>query len=370
MTLPILYKRTSTGAINGWAIEVEDDKYRTTHGQLGGAEVTTEWTIAIPTNEGRANERSPEAQALFEAKAKWKKKKDSGCFEDIADIDNFVFTAPTLAKNWKDRKDKITYPIYCQPKFDGARCVISKEGAFSRTGKPWLSIPHILDALKPLFDKHPDLLLDGELYNHDLRDDFNKIMSLIKKQKPTDKDLEESKKVVQFHWYDICAKSPFLFDHRSSFITKLIGEFDLSKYCIPVETISCKSSEDLDEWYNLFLEQGYEGQMVRLNTPYEFKRSNNLLKRKEFIDKEYKVVEICEGRGNKSSMAGYVILERDDGVRFKSNIKGQRPYLIQLLIDKDKYPDKYGTCRFFELTPDGIPRFPYIYGFRDGVGVD
>ena len=27
--------------------------------------------------------------------------------------------------------------VFMQPKLDGVRCVISKDGAFSRTGKPW-----------------------------------------------------------------------------------------------------------------------------------------------------------------------------------------------------------------------------------------
>ena len=65
--------------------------------------------------------------------------------------------------------------VFMQPKLDGVRCVISKDGAFSRTGKPWLNIDHILSDLKPVFKRYPDLILDGELYNHDLKSDFEKI---------------------------------------------------------------------------------------------------------------------------------------------------------------------------------------------------
>ena len=76
--------------------------------------------------------------------------------------------------------------VFMQPKLDGVRCVIQLDDkgevyAYSRTGKPWLNIAHILKDLKPFFDQQPDVILDGELYNHDLRDDFNKIISLVRK---------------------------------------------------------------------------------------------------------------------------------------------------------------------------------------------
>jgi DNA ligase-1 len=110
--------------------------------------------------------------------------------------------------------------------------------------------------------------------------------------------------------------------------------------------------------------------MVRTNDPYEFKRSNTLLKRKEFQDDEYLIVEICEGNGNKTGMAGYAVLEREDGVRFRSNIKGNHTFLKALLPQAASYVGQYATCKFFNLTPDGIPRFPYVIGFRTGRGID
>ena len=56
--------------------------------------------------------------------------------------------------------------------------------AFTRNGKQIDSIPHILESLKDFFKKNPYAILDGELYNHDLRDNFNKITSLVRKQTP------------------------------------------------------------------------------------------------------------------------------------------------------------------------------------------
>lgn len=367
MTLPTLYSRTNTGAIQTWTVEILDDSYRTVHGQLNGKLQTTEWTQCITTNPGRANERDPHHQAIFEATAMWTKKKDTGYHEDITAIDTQFYVEPMLAKKWEDRKDKVKFPLYCQPKLDGARAIITKDGAKSRNGKPWLTIPHILEALKPVFDRYPQLILDGELYNHNLKDDFNKISSLIKKTKPTEKDLEESKKVVQFWWYDT-ASPDHTFSQRSNWIRGLQLKFDLQRPIVPVYTYLCNDLETLDKWYGSFLDSGFEGQMVRENTVYEFKRSSGLLKRKEFQDSEYVILDIMEGLGNKSGMAGAMVFENELGHAFNSNIKGDRNYLRELLENKDQYIGKEATVRYFNLTPDKqIPRFPYVYSiYLDG----
>lgn len=362
MFLPTLYARTNTGAVQTWIVEIDGDKYRTIYGQLDGKLQTTDWTYTQFTNLGRANERTPTEQADFEAKAMWKKKKDSGYYEDVADIDKQKFVEPMLAKKWDDRKDKIKFPVYCQPKLDGLRAVISKNGAFTRNGKQWVAIPHILKALEPVFDRYPDLILDGELYNHDLHDDFNKITSLVKKVKPTTKDLAECEKLVQFHWYDT-ASDQYTFRQRKNWMEVLFNRFNLDGPIRLVPTYFVESQEELDKLYGEFLDNGYEGQMVREDKPYEFKRSNFLLKRKEFEDAEYKILDIIEGDGNKNGMAGAMVFENHLGHRFNSNIKGDRAYLLELLVNKDQYIGQMATVRYFNLTPEKlIPRFPYVYG--------
>lgn len=365
MFLPTLYARTNTGAIQTWVVEIQNDQYRTIHGQLNGQLQTTNWTQCYFTNMGKSNERNPSEQALFEAKAMWKKKKDSGYHEDVADIDKEMFVEPMLAKKWEDRKDKIKFPLYCQPKLDGLRAVISKKGAFTRNGKQWVAIPHILKALEPIFDRYPDLILDGELYNHDLKDDFNKITSLVKKMKPTDADLAECAGIVQFWWYDT-ASSQYTFRQRQNWMITLHKRFDLPKDIVLVPTYHVTTQEDLDALYGEFLDEGYEGQMVREDKPYEFKRSNFLLKRKEFQDDEYEILDILEGTGNRTGMAGAMVFKNKLGHEFNSNIKGDRSYLLELWVNKDQYIGQLATVRYFNLTPDKlIPRFPYVYSLRE-----
>ena len=120
-------------------------------------------------------------------------------------------------------------PVFIQPKLDGVRCVIQAEftdvfkdmkvKAYSRTGKEWKNINHILVSLVPFFDKHPNVILDGELYNHDFKDDFEQIISMVRKTKPTDEDILKSAQNVQFHCYDIIDET-LTFEERNYFISK------------------------------------------------------------------------------------------------------------------------------------------------------
>ena len=121
----------------------------------------------------------------------------------------------------------------------------------------------------------------------------------------------------------------------------------------------------LDELYGQWQERGYEGQMIRLNVPYENKRSKSLLKRKEFQDNEYEILGVEEGSGNRSGTVGYFNFVTPEGVAFKSNIKGNFEYLTELLENRESLIGKQATIKYFRLTPDGVPRFPYVVAIRD-----
>jgi DNA ligase-1 len=364
MTLPTLYARTNTGAIQQWTIEAHNSSYRTTFGQVDGKLQTTNWTECYETNSGRSNQRTPEQQALFEAKALWKKKKDSGYFETIEEIDKPTFVEPMLAKNYEDYKDSIQFPVFSQAKLDGIRCVVTKDGMFTRNGKCIESCPHIFKELQKFFTNQPTLVFDGELYNHDLKHDFNKITSLVKKTKPTINDIKESSQLVQYWVYDIVDTTK-TFKERNEWIN---FELFTKEYASikPVRTVHPANQQELDVMYGAYMESGFEGQMIRLNTKYENKRSKNLLKRKDFQDKEYTILDIIEGEGNKVGMAGAMVFKNELGIRFNSNIKGSREYLKELLHNKLNLIGQQATVKFFNLTPDNkVPRFPYVIAIRN-----
>jgi len=357
MKLPMLFARTNTGAIQTWTIEVDGNKFRTHYGQLDSDKTQiTEWTVCEGKNTGKKNATSAEDQAVKEANATWKKKKESGYFEKINDIDGVSFTEPMLAKNYDDYKDDLKYPIYSQPKLDGIRCVVKKDGMWSRNGKPIVSAPHVLVALNDFFVKFPDAILDGELYADKFANDFNAICSLVKKTKPTPEDLAESANNIQYWVYDWIVQKTF--SDRNSDITTYLTNNNVVRR---VPTHFVDTITHLNELYEKYVDEGYEGQMVRTDGPYENKRSKCLLKRKEFKDSEFKILDIVEGVGNKSGMAGHMVFKNHKDIEFHSNIKGTRDRLKELLKNKNNYIGKSATVKYFNLTPaDELPRFPYV----------
>lgn len=370
-TFPTLYTTASTGAIQEWTIEVDGGQYRTHAGKYGGKITTSEWTKAEPTNVGRANGRDSSEQAEFEALARWNKKYEKGGKEPLEGLDEAKFESPMLAQTYEAGKTKVTWPLLSQPKLDGLRAIITRHGAFSRTGKPWLTIPHILKAVQPIFDEYPDMVLDGELYNHELKDDFNEICSVVKRTKPTEADIAKSARMAQFWWYDIC-DTEMANIARVGFIGRVCGKLCSSTGpVVLVPTSIINSDAEALTHHKAYVGMGFEGQMLRdPEAEYQHKRSKALLKHKEFQDQEYEIVEILEGLGNKSQMAGSMTLRHPDGRTFNSNIAGTHEFMKEIWAYKDSYVGKWATCVFFNLTPAGIPRFPYVKAIRDGVGID
>ena len=184
---------------------------------------------------------------------------------------------PMLAYPVSAKPIDYSKPTFIQPKLDGVRCVIQYDNsvvtAYSRTGKEWKNIEHILEQLQSFFKKFPNVILDGELYNHDLRDNFEKIISLVRKTKPTDEDRLEASKKTQFHCYDIIDEE-LPFDQRNEFINQSL--MLLSDSIHTVETHEVLSEGFAKNTHKVFLKMGYEGSIVRTNDTYQCKRSHNL----------------------------------------------------------------------------------------------
>jgi DNA ligase-1 len=360
MKLPTLYSRRSDGQVQEWTTEVQGDKYRFTSGIVNGALTESEWTVAKAKNTTRSNRTTPAEQALKEAHAAWQKKVDKGYRESVADIDNISFTEPMLAKEFKGTE---CFPVYSQPKLDGIRCIARKDGLWSRNGKPFVSCPHIAQSLRELFVQEPSLILDGEFYADKFATNFNAICELVKRSKLKDSDIEKSK-AIQYWIYDLPSHKG-TFSERWDALNKLIIPNNIL-HLVPTRVAG--DNRSLDEYYGEYVSAGYEGQMVRLDSPYEFKRSKSLLKRKEFKDEEYTILDIEEGDGNRSGGAGAAILSINasgGATQFRSNIKGDRAFCTRLLRDRLGVIGKKATVKYFNLTPDGIPRFPYVIAIRD-----
>ena len=266
-------------------------------------------------------------------------------------------------------------PVFMQPKLDGVRCLIQYEKtgpnfmdkgkvvAYSRNDKEWKNINHILEELKPFFHKHPNVVLDGELYNHDFRDDFEQIISMVRKTKPTDEARVKSHDNVQFHCYDIVNKK-MKFSTRDKWIADNLQE----SYCIvTVPTVQMTSEAGARLTHAVNLKAGYEGSIVRLDTPYQCKRSHSLRKFKDFSDAEANIVGYEEGKGKRTGTLGKFIMQDDDGNQFGCPPGKGHNYkdLANMLADIHKYMGQRATFTYFERTKTGSYRHPLYKCIRN-----
>lgn len=366
-----LYKLAKTGKTVQWSIYLDGDRFRTEDGEVGGKLTMSEYTVCTGKNIGRSNETSPAEQAYSEVLSKVQKKKDSGYTQDASNAGRQEID-PMLAKSWKDYKDKIPDGTWfvMEPKLDGMRAVTNKDGMFSRGGKPIVAVPHLVILAKMLLTHFPEgTFLDGELYNHDYKNDFNKLISVFKKQKPTAEDLKESEKIAQYHIYDVCIPGSDLgADDRWLLIRSAIKQCGLLDIdCIQLISMTqvCWQS-DIEMFHGMFMEQGYEGSMLRIQkAPYEKGRTKNLLKMKEFQDDEFQILGFEEGAGNRSGMAGFVIVNVPGYGRCGAGIKGGVEFYKQLWKDKDTLVGAMANIRFQNYTPDGGLRCPVLHSIRD-----
>ena len=277
---------------------------------------------------------------------------------------------PMLAYPVSDKPIDYTKPVFMQPKLDGARCLIQAEKlpfdmgyepvAYSRTGKQWLNIDHILQSLKSFFQDNPDVILDGELYNHALRDDFEKIISCVRKTKPTAVDKAESRRLVQFHCYDIVDET-LTFEERYKFV------FDNLRDSYGVRTVETtkvvKGMENLQHSQNL--EAGYEGSILRTNDVYKCGRSWSLRKFKDFHDAEAVITDWVEGKGKRKGTIGKFMAIDADGNTFGMPVMDNFKKLQTMFEEMKTWVGKEATFTYFERTKAGSYRHPLFKAIRD-----
>lgn len=371
--LPPLYSRRADGGIHEWCITINGDSYHTSSGTTNGIKTTSSPTFCVAKNPGRSNETSPQQQAVLEAKSLWEKKLAEGYKMFQADIDEQTVFWPMLAKHYEDYAHLVIQafdgddPVFIQPKLDGMRCIVRADGMWSRRGKRIISAPHIMQAWSSVLNKYPDTVIDGELYADKYAKNFDAIISLSRKTKPSEEDLRLSLYNLEYHTYDVCPPggdyTPFR--HRLQFLKRLYKEFR-PKYSKLVKTHRIINSDQLDMIASEHLTQGYEGSIIRLNSAYEQgKRTNKLLKYKTFKDEEFEIIDVLEGIGGRANMAGALRLKMRDGGEFQAAIQGNEAKYIQMLKDRNQLKGKIATVQYQNLTPKGKPRFPSVKCIRD-----
>ena len=274
---------------------------------------------------------------------------------------------PMLAYPVSDKPIDYSETVFMQPKLDGVRCLIQCDNsvikAYSRTGKEWKNIDHILFNLRQFFHFNPNAILDGELYNHDLKNDFEKIISLVRKQKPTPEDRSEAESLVQFHCYDI-VNPTMKFEDRNSFILNNVPQTPFV-YLVKTQAVATESLAKVIHQQNL--DNGYEGSILRLNDFYQNKRSHSLRKFKDFHDTEATIVGYEIGKGKREGTIGKFIMQDDDGIQFGCPPGKGYNYkdLAKILDNIHEYMGQRATFTYFERTKAGSYRHPLFKTLRN-----
>jgi DNA ligase 1 len=364
-----LYKKTSTGAIQTWHIAVVGSTIITQFGQVGGKMQLTQDTIDEGKNVGRSNETTAEEQAEAEASSQWEKKLKKGYVTTIeaaeaGEVDAIIEGGinPMLAFPFEKQGHKIKYPCFVQPKIDGTRCIaIVTDGVctlWSRTRKPITSMPHIVKAVEQLGRDSmlTDFVLDGELYSHDLNEDFEQIIHFVRQE-----NAAEGSEAIQYWVYDL--PGPGDFAYRNDFMNQQLS-FKLP--LVQVATRALANETEAMDYFASCQQQRFEGAMLRNSAGlYVGKRSSDLIKLKSFQDDEFEIVGVEEGRGKLQQSVGAFVCKTASGATFKAKLMGSLDKLKEHWTNQDKLIGQKLTVKFQNLTTDGLPRFPVAVALRN-----
>ena len=277
-----------------------------------------------------------------------------------------MINKPMLAHKFDINRVDYSQPVYIQPKLDGIRCLFTADGAYSRNNKKFMNLKHIEMALKPFFDQNPDVVLDGELYNHKLKRDFEKIVSLVRKQKPTEEDRRNAQHLIQYHVYDYFDGTQYdSYQTRHNNLTTS-DIYGTSVYYVPAYRVN-KHEEALNMHHDAFLSNGYEGSILRLDEVYKHGRSHSLMKFKDFSDTEATIVGYEIGQGKRTGTLGKFLMMDDDGNKFGCPPGRGYNYkdLADMLTNIHEYIGKRATFTYFQRTNAGSYRHPLFKTVRN-----
>ena len=373
---PVIYKKTATGTLQQWQVLLlpqEEGGYvlTTASGKVDGA--ITQGRGKLIT-EGKVNRTALE-QAELEADSKFKKKQDEGYFMTKEEALNNLVVLPMLAHNFEKRSHDIQYPAVAQRKFDGVRClaITQADGSvrlMTRKGKDFPHLEHLRHQIQKL-NIEPNMVLDGEVYSDSLT--FQEATGLVRREtlKPGD---EDKMKKIDYRVYDAIlldrpeatfldrySKLAALFPSSTSATGRRMGNLVLT------ENFPLRGPADLGALHQQFTgDEDFEGVMIRnLHGTYDLnKRSKHLQKFKTFQDAEYEIIGFDEASGNDQGTVVWIV-KTDAGQEFRVRPEGTREVRRAFFENGADYIGKMLTVKFFELTDDGVPRFPVGVAIRD-----
>lgn len=269
-----------------------------------------------------------------------------------------------LEKNW----------WYASRKIDGTRCLMfAKDGEVytsSRGGKDFnASTKHITNhpKLKEFMLNNPGLILDGELYIHGYS--LQTISGLTRLKVDTDKCNN-----LQYYIYDVLDTEK-TFEERLEIINHLKEELQLEfnpnkSFGVGELQIQVVPHEKVEGWSSIkrlhdkYVEEGFEGVVIR-NPVKKYgvnKRTNDMLKIKEYQDGEFKITGYSEGLRPEDMV---FTCETEEGKEFEAKPIGPRELKYEYLNRMKEIIGKMATVKYFSYSKEGIPTQPVLKAIRD-----
>ncbi len=362
MKLPLLYKKGKMGEVYQYSVSTEKDKIYVVTGRVGGSQIA-HITECVRVNTGKTNETTPAEQAILEAKAKYKKKVKTGYVTNISGESAVLL--PQKVKVYQDllttekKKKNLIFPCWVEPKLDGVNGMFRLRETIelsSRGGENYEIPPHQKEPIANIMRRFClyDLNVEQYIKGWHLQD----IQSVIKKHKKGTENLVAYLFEIPHAKINYAEKIVLKKDIKEFIKTE--GYEDAIQVIIPEKA---ESFSEIDEYYKIFVEEGYEGAIVtNSRSRYKYNvRSSDVWKYKKAKDAEFQIHSYLI---DKSGHPVFVC-KVEGGKTFKVKPKGtdkERKGIIEVF--EDKYKNAWYKVEYETLSKGGIPLKPVGISLR------
>ena len=279
-------------------------------------------------------------------------------------------------------KCKLKYDehIYITRKLNGVRCAWVGNKFMTRQGKEYVGLDHIKNDLLKM--GYENMFIDGELLykNEEGLTDSEAFQRGTGIAMSKENDKSELKLVV-FDMFPLeefwNGKSKETYSRRRLLLGGLeeaIGDMvDFQDYAPSVEVVeelyNGTEHSEIWKWLDYAEQHDWDGIMINLDTPYECKRTKNLIKVKRFYTYDLRVVGVEEGTGrNKGVLGSFIVKYKENTVNVGTGFTDeQRKHFWE---HRDEMIGKIIEVKYKEVTVDkktGLEslQFPVFVSVRE-----
>lgn len=260
---------------------------------------------------------------------------------------------------------QLSNPFYVQPKLNGVRALCNGTAFQSRDEHLWNNkvLAHLHEQIQPIFSRYPNFITDGELYRHGLSlQKINQAVA-VNRHEPT-----SVTPTIEYHIFDLldCEHGAKDFSYRAEqldAIQSIITRFQLTHIKV-VPTHLCGSMDMTEPLYKNYLKAGYEGLMyrslghmygLRENCGNKENRWKCLLKRKEWLDKEFLITDFKITEGKKGERGFQVTCDLlGTGLTFNVG-SGLADDELDYYIENSPI-GQWAKVKFESFSDDGVPK--------------